>query len=97
MPGTSSFSAGAHAIDLSTNGTSNNFTGAVSLLNSGANGVTLINSAALVVGTVNVGQALSLTAGGSITQTGVITATGGATTLAVTAAASDILLGSQSK
>ncbi len=95
VPGTSSFSAGAHAIDLSTNGTSNNFTGAVSLSNSGAFAVTLTNSGALVVGTVNVGQALSLTAGGSITQTGVITATGGATTLAVTAAASDILLGSQ--
>ena len=38
---------------------------------------------------------LSLTAGGSITETGVITATGGTTTVAVTAASSDILLGTQ--
>ncbi len=57
--------------------------------------MSLTNSTALVLGTVVVGQALSLTAGGSISQTGVITATGGATTLAVTAAGSDILLNTQ--
>ena len=95
VPGTSSFTAGSNGIDLSTNGSSNNFTGAVTLSNSGANDVTLTNSTALVLGASNVGQNLSLTAGGSITETGALTVTGGVTTVALTNAGSDILLGSQ--
>ena len=90
--GTASFSAGANAITL---GQNNDFTGAVSLTNSGANNVAVTNSVALAVGASTVGKNLSLTAGGSITETGAITAAGGTTTLAVTAAGSDILLGSQ--
>ena len=42
-----------------------------------------------------VGSTLNIIFRWCITQTGVITATGGATTVAVTAAASDILLGTQ--
>jgi len=47
-----------------------------------------------VRGTINTGNDLTVTAGGSITQTGILTVTG-ATSLQVTAAASDILLASQ--
>jgi len=91
VTGTSSFSAGANPITL---GSANDFTGAVSLINSGANNVALANSTALVMGTATVGQNLALTAGGSISQTGVLTIPG-TTTLTVTAASSDILLASQ--
>ena len=92
VPGTSSFSASANAITLTQ---SNNFTGAVSLSNSSTNNVSVINSGALVIGLSSIGENLSLTAGGSISETGVITATGGTTTVAVTAPTSDILLGTQ--
>ncbi len=90
IPGTASFSAGANPITLTQN---NNFNGAVSVNNSGANDVSVINSGALALATSSVGRNLNLTAGGSITQTGPLTATGGTTTVAVTAANSDILLG----
>ncbi len=90
IPGTASFSAGANPITLIQN---NNINGAVSLNNTGANDVVLVNSGDLVLGTSNVGRNLNLTAGGSITQTGPLTATGGTATLTVTAANSDILLG----
>jgi filamentous hemagglutinin family protein len=93
VPGTSSFFAGANAITL--NNGSNALTGAVSVFNSGANAVSLINSSALSIGTISVGNTLSLTSGGAISQSGIITATGGATTLAVTAASSDITLNTQ--
>ena len=92
VPGAASFSAGAHAITLTQ---ANALSGAVSLANSGANDISIINSGALQLGTVNAGQNLNVTAGGSITQSGVITASGGTTTLAVTAANSDILLNTQ--
>ena len=92
VPGTSSFSASANAITLTQ---TNNFTGAVSLSNSSTNNVSVINSGALVIGLSSIGENLSLTAGGSISETGAITATGGTTTVAVTASSSDILLGTQ--
>ncbi len=87
-----SFNAGPNPITLTQ---SNSFAGVVSLSNSGANDVALVASGALALGTSTVGGNLSLTAGGSITEAGPITANGGTTTLAVTAPASDILLGNQ--
>ncbi|MEI6107163.1 MAG: filamentous hemagglutinin N-terminal domain-containing protein, partial [Opitutae bacterium] len=90
--GAATFNGGAGVITLTQ---SNDFTGAVSLNNSGANDVAVTDTNALALGTSSVGQALALTAGGSITQTGAITATGGATTVTVTVAGSDILLGTQ--
>ena len=92
VPGTSSFNAGANAITLTQ---TNAFTGAVALLNSGTNDVSLTNGSALQIGTSSIGHNLTLTAGGSISETGVITASGGTTTVAVTVANSDILLNSQ--
>ncbi len=46
VPGASSFSAGTNAINLTTNGASNSFTGAITLSNSGAKAVTLTNDIA---------------------------------------------------
>ncbi|HVZ62967.1 MAG TPA: autotransporter-associated beta strand repeat-containing protein, partial [Lacunisphaera sp.] len=91
--GAVTFNGGAAAIDLTNS--SNDFTGAVSLNNSGANNVAITDTNALIVGTSSVGNDLALTAGGDITQTGAITAIGGVMTVAVTAAGSDILLGTQ--
>ena len=92
VPGASSFSASTNPITLTQ---SNNFTGAVSLSNSSTNNVSVTNSGALVIGASSIGQNLSLIAGGTISESGVITATGGTTTVAVTAPTSDILLGTQ--
>lgn len=85
--GTSSVSAGANAITLTN--AANNFTGAVSLSNSGANNVAVTDVNALVLGTVSVGQNLTANAGGAITQTGVITVPG---TSSFTAGANAITL-----
>jgi hypothetical protein len=90
--GLASFGSGANAITLTQ---SNGFTGAVAFSNSGANDVALTNGAALTIGTSSIGRNLTLTAGGSISEAGAITANAGTTTLAVTAPASDILLGTQ--
>ena len=93
--GTTTIQAHANAIDLSTNGSGNDFVGAVSLNNTGANNVTLTNGSALVIGASPVGSGtLSLTSGGTgITETGAITQSGaGAISLAVTAASSNIIL-----
>ena len=92
--GTTTINANANAIDLSTNGGSNDFVGAVSLNNSGAHNVSVTNGAPLVIGTSSVGSgSLSLTSGGSLTETGGITQSGaGAISLAATAASSDIIL-----
>ncbi|MGC1388227.1 MAG: filamentous hemagglutinin N-terminal domain-containing protein, partial [Steroidobacteraceae bacterium] len=69
--GTVSFNAGAAAITLTQN---NDFTGAVSLSNSGANNVSLTNAAPTVLGTSSVGTGtLTVTSSGPITQTGTIT------------------------
>src|SRR6202012_1960302 len=82
----SSFNAGNNTINLSTNGGSNAFTGAVSLLNSGVNNVSLTNSIATLLGTSTVGTGtLSLTRGGSLTQNGILTQGTSAGTLTLTA------------
>jgi len=72
----------------------NDFTGAVSLNNSGANNVSVTDANAIVLGASAVGTGtLGVTAGGAITETGAITqaAAAGAVTLSVTAAGSDVL------
>ena len=76
VPGTASFNAGANAIDLSTNGGSNSFTGAVTLLNSGANAVSINNNRALILAASTIGQNLTVTASGAISQTGTLTVPG---------------------
>lgn len=73
----------------------NNFTGPISLNNSGANNVTLVNSSALLLGASNLGTgAVSLTAGGGISETGAIVQSAGAHafTLATTVSTSAINL-----
>lgn len=92
VPGTSSFNAAVNSISL---GNNNTFSGAVRLTNSGASDVILTNTSALQLDTSIIGGNLTLTAGGSISEIGAITALGGTTTLSATAANSDILLGSQ--
>lgn len=92
VTGTSSLNAGASVITL--DNSSNDFQGAVSLNNSGNNAVKVSDANTLVLGTSTTGSgALSVTAGGHITQTGKITSTG-SNTFKVTAANSDILLAS---
>lgn len=98
VSGAATFNAGTNAIDLSTNGGSNHFVGAVSLNNSDAHNVTLTNNAPLIIGASNLGTgALSLTAHGSITESGAIvqTANSAGVTLTVTLAGADILLDTQ--
>ncbi|MFZ2314466.1 MAG: hypothetical protein WAW86_02245, partial [Gammaproteobacteria bacterium] len=88
--------AGAGAIDLSN--AANTFTNAVSLNNSGANDVQLTDTTALVLGTSHVGSgALSLTSGGSISQTGPLVqeASAGILTFTFMAPDSDLLFASQ--
>ncbi|MDX1901589.1 MAG: filamentous hemagglutinin N-terminal domain-containing protein [Gammaproteobacteria bacterium] len=69
--GTSSFSAGAHAITLTQ---ANSFTGAVTLSNSGAFDVSLTNSIATSLAASSIGQNLTLTStSGAISQTGALT------------------------
>ncbi|MDX1901184.1 MAG: hypothetical protein SFW66_04150 [Gammaproteobacteria bacterium] len=72
--------AGAGAVTLTN--ASNSVSGAVSITNTGANAVSYTNSGALTIGTTSVGQNLTFTATGAITQSGIITASGGTTTLA---------------
>ncbi|MGH6649470.1 beta strand repeat-containing protein, partial [Aquabacterium sp.] len=74
--GTSSFTAGANAITLTN--ASNDFTGAVSLNNSGANNVAVTDSNALVLGTSGVGSGTLTVNAVGITQTGALTQAGGA-------------------
>jgi hypothetical protein len=74
---TAAFTAGANAITLTN--TSNDFSGAVSLSNSGSNDVALIDVNALDLGTVTAGQNLTVTTGGALTDSGAITAPGLAT------------------
>jgi hypothetical protein len=67
VTGTSDLTAGANAIIL--DDALNNFTGAVSLSNSGANNVSLRDTNALVLGTVGVGSGtLDVQAGGALTH-----------------------------
>ena len=79
VTGTSNFNAGANAITL-TNG-SNDFTGAVSLNNSGANNVSVTDTNAIILGASNVGSGtltVNATGANSITQTGAIVQAAGA-------------------
>src|SRR6185295_553293 len=68
-------SAGANAVTLTNPG--NDFTGAVSLSNSGANDVSVADANSLTLGASTVGRNLSTTAGGRLTVSGTLT-TGGA-------------------
>ncbi|MEK6707550.1 MAG: filamentous hemagglutinin N-terminal domain-containing protein, partial [Pseudomonadota bacterium] len=86
--GTSSFSAGANAITLSNAG--NNFTGAVSLNNSGVNNVAVRDANAIVLGASSVGSGtLAVTAAGAITQAGPIIQAAGAGGVSLTAGAAN--------
>jgi len=76
IDGTSSFTAGANAITLTN--TSNDFTGAVTLSNSGANNVAVTDSNAIVLGTSSVGSGTLAVTGVGITQNGAITQAAGA-------------------
>ncbi len=82
VAGASNFNAGGNSISLNLN---NNFTGAVSVNNTGANNVVLNNGGAMVLSTSSVGSGtLTVTAGGDITQTGPLTQAGaGAASFAV--------------
>jgi hypothetical protein len=71
---TASFTAGSNAIVLFNE--SNDFSGAVSLSNSGSNDVALNDANALDLGTVSVGQNLTVTTGGDLTDSDVITVNG---------------------
>jgi hypothetical protein len=74
VAGTSAFASGANAITLSH--ASNDFTGAVSLSNSGTNDVALTDANALDLGTVDAGQNLTITTSGAISDSGVVTVAG---------------------
>jgi hypothetical protein len=71
--GTSSISAGANAITLDA---ANDFTGAVSVSNTGANDVSITDSNALDLGTVDVGRDLTVTTGGALTDSAVVSVPG---------------------
>ena len=71
---TASVTAGANAITLTNAG--NDFTGAVSLSNSGSNRRGLTDANALDLGTVGVGQNLTVTTGGALTDSGAVTVAG---------------------
>ena len=73
VTGTTSVAAGTNTIDLATNGTSNDFTGAVSLNNSGANNVAITDANALNLGTSSVGTGTLTVNGVGITQSGTLT------------------------
>ncbi|MCS6242328.1 MAG: filamentous hemagglutinin N-terminal domain-containing protein [Opitutus sp.] len=93
--GAASFTAGANAITL--NNASNNFTGTVSLSNSGANNVSLRDTNALDLGTVSVGSGtLTVQSGGALTQSGVITQAASAGVASFTAGAFAITLANAS-
>ncbi|MHB8583704.1 MAG: two-partner secretion domain-containing protein, partial [Gammaproteobacteria bacterium] len=93
VTGTSNFSAGANAITLNNPG--NDFTGAVSLINSGANNVALTSSAALTLGTVSVGSGTLALTGVGINEgvAGSITQAAGAGAATLSAGAGVISLG----
>ncbi len=76
VSGTSDFSTGANPMTLTSVG--NDFTGAVSLNNSGNNNVALVNSVALVLGTSSVGTGTLQLTGAGLTQTGAIVQAAGA-------------------
>jgi hypothetical protein len=77
VTGTSAFNAGAGAITLANAG--NDFTGAVSLSNSGANAVQITDTNAIVLGTVNTANNLTVNAVGITQNAGGITVGGTST------------------
>ena len=81
--GTSSFTTGNAAITLNS---ANEFTGAVSLNNTGAFDVVVTDADSIILGTSTVGRDLTVNATGTITDIGTITVTGGTTTLSAGAA-----------
>jgi hypothetical protein len=91
--GTTSINAGANPITLTT--ATNNFTGAVSLSNSGANAIQVTDVNAIVLGTINTANNLTVTAVGITQNTGGITVGGtsnfvaGAGVLTLTTATND--------
>ena len=93
VTGTSSFNGGAGVITLSTAG--NDFTGAVSLTNTGANAVEVTDTNAIVLGTVNTANNLTVNAvgitqnGGGVTVTGTSSFNGGAGVITLTTAGND--------
>ncbi len=84
--GTTFLSAAASAITL--NNAANNFVGAVSVPT--ATNLTLVDTNAIVLGTISITGALSVTAGGAITDSGNLTI--GTTTSLTAGAANDITL-----
>ncbi|MBL4701476.1 MAG: S-layer family protein, partial [Phycisphaeraceae bacterium] len=89
--GAATFNGGAGVITL-TQG-ANDFTGAVSLNNSGALAVALTDTNAVILGTSVVGSGtLDVTAGGAITQTGGAITQAGGTSTATFIAGGDIIL-----
>ncbi len=86
--GAATFNAGAGVITLTN--AANNFTGAVSLNNSGANSVAVTDANALTLGTSAIGGNLAIIANGAITDSGNVTVTG--TTTLAAGAANDITL-----
>ncbi|MDR3477200.1 MAG: MBG domain-containing protein, partial [Gammaproteobacteria bacterium] len=98
VPGTSYFNAGSNMIDLTSNGANNNFSGAISLNNTGGSSVSLTNHAPTILGASSLGSgALTIISNGSISQTGAISQAAGAGTITLSsnAANSDVLLGTQ--
>ncbi|MEJ2573160.1 MAG: hypothetical protein P8164_06150, partial [Gammaproteobacteria bacterium] len=93
VAGTSSLNAGAHAITL--DNTANDFTGAVTLINSGTNDIVVTDVNAIILGTSTIGSgALTVNAVG-VTQVGPITqeaAVGTATSATFNGGTADIVL-----
>ena len=92
IAGAATFNAGAGVISLTQ---ANNFTGAVSLNNSGANNVTVRDINAIILGTSLVGTgtlAVNASGANSITQTGTITQAAGAGVATFTTGAGVITL-----
>ncbi|MGO4522980.1 autotransporter-associated beta strand repeat-containing protein [Dyella sp. 2RAF44] len=91
VTGPSSFNAGAGAITLTQ--AANDFVGAVSLNNSGANNVVLTNGgSALTLGPSSVGSGTLSVAGTGITQTGAITQAAGAGAVSLDGGAGAVVL-----
>ncbi|HEY0862460.1 MAG TPA: filamentous hemagglutinin N-terminal domain-containing protein, partial [Lacunisphaera sp.] len=91
VTGTTALAAGS-GNDITLVNTGNNFGGAVSI--SSGNNVSLVDSNALALGAATVAGNLNVKAGSHITQTGALSVAG-TSTVEVTAAGSDILLGTQ--
>jgi hypothetical protein len=89
--GTAGFTTGSFAITL--DDAANNFGGAVSLTNTGANDAAVTDATALILGTSSVGRNLAATAT-AFSQSGVLTVAG-TITLTAAAAATDIDLATQ--